>query len=65
MANPTLQKRCLCCGAVSPDSAATCPKCGEGSWMAVIVPAPVAAPVDTAPVAVAAPAYSSSYRGRK
>lgn len=64
MANQALQKRCLCCGAISPDSAPTCPKCGEGSWMSVILPATVTAraePVE--PTATVAPSYHC--KGRK
>gem|GEM_PF-6733866 len=54
-----LQKRCLCCGAISPESVATCPKCGEGSWAAVILPTPEPVAVKTP-----APVYVSS-KGRR
>lgn len=43
-------KDCAICGHASEASAPTCPKCGEGSWLAPRAAPPLPAPTDTAPV---------------
>jgi hypothetical protein len=50
-------KTCLICHHESPSEAATCPRCGEGSWSAVAAPKqPEAPPAEKpAPATVAAP----------